>query len=106
MNVQPYILCRLAAASTSLRPRHIACQYQKLQVDLPAPIAPRASDGYRTGLAFFGTVAEWLRSGLQIRVPRFDSGRCLHPSRYALRVASLYLDLTLIRFAKRSDGAG
>src|SRR5690606_5725845 len=24
-----------------------------------------------------GTVAEWLRSGLQIRVPRFDSGRCL-----------------------------
>ena len=27
-----------------------------------------------------GTVAEWLRSGLQIRVPRFDSGRCLQIS--------------------------
>src|ERR1700722_1410761 len=26
-----------------------------------------------------GHVAEWLRSGLQIREPRFDSGRGLHP---------------------------
>lgn len=25
-------------------------------------------------------MAEWLRRGLQILVPRFDSGRCLHPS--------------------------
>ncbi len=25
-----------------------------------------------------GHVAEWLRSGLQIRVPRFNSGRGLH----------------------------
>ena len=25
-----------------------------------------------------GTVAEWLRSGLQNRVHRFNSGRCLH----------------------------
>ena len=28
----------------------------------------------------FGHVAEWLRSGLQIRAPRFDSGRGLHYS--------------------------
>jgi hypothetical protein len=27
-----------------------------------------------------GHVAEWLRSGLQIRAPRFDSGRGLHIS--------------------------
>ena len=27
-----------------------------------------------------GHVAEWLRSGLQIRVPRFNSGRGLHKS--------------------------
>ena len=27
---------------------------------------------------FDGHVAEWLRSGLQIRAPRFDSGRGLH----------------------------
>jgi hypothetical protein len=26
-----------------------------------------------------GHVAEWLRSGLQIRARRFDSGRGLHP---------------------------
>ncbi len=26
-----------------------------------------------------GDVAEWLRSGLQIRLPRFDSGRHLQP---------------------------
>ena len=26
----------------------------------------------------YGTVAEWLRSGLQNRVHRFNSGRCLH----------------------------
>ena len=25
----------------------------------------------------YGTVAEWLRSGLQNRVHRFNSGRCL-----------------------------
>jgi hypothetical protein len=33
----------------------------------------------RFGVAgWIGHVAEWLRSGLQIRAPRFDSGRGLH----------------------------
>jgi hypothetical protein len=32
----------------------------------------------RFGGAWIGHVAEWLRSGLQIRAPRFDSGRGLH----------------------------
>ena len=31
------------------------------------------------GMAGTGDVAEWLRSGLQIRLPRFDSGRHLQP---------------------------
>ena len=29
----------------------------------------------------YGTVAEWLRSGLQNRVHRFNSGRCLQSYR-------------------------
>ena len=51
-----------------------------------ASFAPRLSEGLGSyiGMAdltpFFtiGDVAEWLRSGLQIRVRRFDSGRRLH----------------------------
>ena len=35
-----------------------------------------------------GHVAEWLRSGLQIRARRFDSGRGLHPP--ALAEAASY----------------
>jgi hypothetical protein len=38
-----------------------------------------------------GHVAEWLRSGLQIRIPRFDSGRGLHrKSSSPDRLASFY----------------
>ena len=38
-----------------------------------------------------GVVAEWLRSGLQIRVRRFDSGRRLQPALRPLRYALLKL---------------
>ena len=31
-----------------------------------------------------GLVAEWLRRGLQILAPRFDSGRGLHPNTKSL----------------------
>ena len=34
--------------------------------------------GRRVVFNIFGTVSEWLRSGLQNRVHRFNSGRCLH----------------------------
>ena len=53
-------------------------------------IVVRLSLLYRLGAetdAFFpviGHVAEWLRSGLQIRVPRFNSGRGLQPLLLAL----------------------
>jgi hypothetical protein len=53
-------------------------------------IVVRLSLLYRLGAeadAFYpvnGHVAEWLRSGLQIRVPRFNSGRGLQPSLLAL----------------------
>ena len=46
---------------------------------LSALVAPMASGN----AAATGLVAEWLRSGLQIRAPRFDSGRGLHPVRSA-----------------------
>jgi hypothetical protein len=34
--------------------------------------------GYRKSRTTAGELAEWLRSGLQIRVHRFDSGTRLH----------------------------
>jgi hypothetical protein len=51
----------------------------------PAPLAPDVG-GRKSRLNGYewGHVAEWLRSGLQIRVPRFNSGRglqtCFHLS--------------------------
>jgi hypothetical protein len=38
----------------------------------------RDCSGYRLRPVSFGHVAEWLRSGLQNRLPRFNSGRGLH----------------------------
>ena len=42
---------------------------------LPPPLTP-SLEKHNTHL--FGDVAEWLRSGLQIRLHRFDSGTRLH----------------------------
>ena len=47
----------------------------KIFNDPRSPLPPRA-EGANPPL--HGDVAEWLRSGLQIRVHRFDSGRRLH----------------------------
>ena len=44
------------------------------------------------GTGAIGHVAEWLRSGLQIRAPRFDSGRGLQtlPQRITKRFSTFY----------------
>ena len=38
---------------------------------------------------YFGWMAEWLCSGLQIRVPRFDSGSSLHNTRSRIAPAQV-----------------
>ena len=45
--------------------------------------------GYRNRRAVKGHVAEWLRNGLQNRVPRFNSGRGLQLSDRELAACSL-----------------
>jgi hypothetical protein len=42
-----------------------------VMVQIPMPARKNCPDGH---------VAEWLRNGLQNRVPRFNSGRGLQPS--------------------------
>ena len=51
-------------------------------LDAPAPSASRSADGsdLAARLSASGALAEWLRSGLQSRLHRFDSGRRLSTS--------------------------
>ena len=55
-------------------------RWSQTKTDLQSPERRTNSDAlFRADMAGeqFGDVAEWLRSGLQIRVRRFDSGRRL-----------------------------
>ncbi len=46
---------------------------------IPSLLALNSSTDQQVVLQYsYDTVAEWLRSGLQNRVHRFNSGRCLH----------------------------
>ena len=61
-----------------------------------------AIEGARAG----GLVAEWLRRGLQILAPRFDSGRGLQMPRAACRSCGAFLPTELPMGRAVTDSVG
>lgn len=61
---------------------------------IPSLLALNSSTDQQVVLQYsYDTVAEWLRSGLQNRVHRFNSGRCLHYLSFyglSLKVVNLF----------------
>ena len=77
-------------AVSALRPGVCGCRTRTFQA--PIRMLHGAFPVRFGGTGWIGHVAEWLRSGLQIRAPRFDSGRGLQtlPQRISKRFSAFY----------------